>query len=364
MRAFRETVCAFLDEALTPELRAAGRETTGVYSAPDACRVWHRRLFEQGWIAPAWPKAWGGAGWSAQQRAIFDDECVRRDAPILFAGGIRSIGPLLIEMGTPTQRARYLPAILSGDDLWCQGFSEPGAGSDLAAIAATAESDGAEFVLNGQKIWTTGAHLANRMFALFRSEHGSRGTAGLTFLVLDMATPGVSVRPILDLRGEHEFNEVFFDGARVPAENCVGAVHDGWRAAKRLMALARSNNSPASHVRRILKRVRDTLARDCPPGAMSRLVELEIEAEAFCALEQQHVCGAGGDEAMRASMLKIMGSELKQKACALALDVGASGLPRDATALLERQYLGSRAASIYSGANEIQRNIIARALTH
>ena len=362
MRQFRKTVCAFLDEALTPDLRAAGRNTTGVYSEPEACAIWHRRLFEVGWIAPAWPAIWGGPGWDAQQRAIFDEECARQDAPILFNAGIRSIGPLLIEMGTPAQKAMHLPAILCGDELWCQGFSEPSAGSDLAAISSSARDAGGHFLLNGQKIWTTGAHLAQRMFAIFRTDPDSSGSAGLTFFLIDMASPGISVRPLLDLRGEHEFNEVFFDDVLVAAQDCVGPVNDGWRTAKRLMALARSNNSPASHTRRVLKRVREALGAEASPHEVLRLAELEAELDAFSALEQQPVSKAAADQATRASVLKILGSELKQKACALALDIGVSCADGERSTFLQRQYFGSRAASIYSGANEIQRNILARAL--
>lgn len=188
--AFLAEVRAFLAEALTPDLREAGRLTLGVHADIAACRVWHRRLFERGWVAPAWPVAWGGAGWTARQRFLFERECALNDAPVLFAGGIRSLGPLLIEIGTPLQQARYLPAILSGEDLWCQGFSEPGAGSDLAAIATRAERRGEHYVVNGTKIWTTGAHHSNRMFAIVRTSDGERRQQGLTFLLIDMDSPG------------------------------------------------------------------------------------------------------------------------------------------------------------------------------
>jgi len=362
MDTFRNEVCAFLDVALTPDLREAGRNTTGVYSAPEACAVWHRRLYDVGWIAPAWPKAWGGAGWDAGQRAIFDEECARRDAPVLFNAGIRSIGPLLIEMGTPEQQARYIQPILRGDELWCQGFSEPGAGSDLAAITARGRADGRRFVLNGQKIWTTGAHFSQRMFAIFRTDPDSTGTAGLTFFLLDMATPGIRVRPIFDLRGEHEFNQVFFDDVIANDNECVGEPGDGWRVAKRLMALARSNNSPASHTRRIVARLRASLPPDVSTALLTQLAQLEVELDAFCGLEQNSaLLMPGNDDAVRASMLKIRGSELKQKACALALDIATSTCDPQ-VAMLARAYFGSRAASIYSGTNEIQRNIVARAL--
>ena len=219
---FLHEVRAFLDEALTPELRAVGRATIGVHSDIAAGLEWHRRLYRKGWIAPAWPKAWGGTGWTARQRFLFERECALNDAPILFAGGIRSIGPLLIEMGTTRQRERYIPGILSGDDLWCQGFSEPGAGSDLVAVNTRAVRDGDYYVVTGSKIWTTGAHLSNRMFAIVRTSEGERPAQGLTFLLVEMPSPGLAVAPIIGLAGEHEFNQVFFDGVRVPIANRVG----------------------------------------------------------------------------------------------------------------------------------------------
>ena len=274
MQNFREEVRAFLDVALTPDLRAAGRATTGFYSDPAAGALWHQRLYDKGWIAASWPKAWGGTGWSPVERAIFDEECARNDAPILFSTGLRSIGPLIIEMGSQAQRDAYIERILRGQDCWCQGFSEPGAGSDLSGIVASARRDGDTFILNGQKIWTTGAHICNRMFAIFRSDPQSRGNAGMSFFLLDMATPGIRVQPLIDLRGEHEFNQVFFDDAVIPANCLVGEQDDGWRVARRLMALARSNNSPSSHTRRVLNRIRDALPSDAPGEHIARLAEL------------------------------------------------------------------------------------------
>jgi len=247
---FLREVHAFLDSALTDELRAAGRSTVGVHSPIEACREWHTRLYQRGWIAPAWPVEFGGTGWSPRQRFLFDRECARNDAPILFAGAIRSLGPLLIEAGTQAQRDRFLPTILSGEELWCQGYSEPGAGSDLAALSCRAVRQGDDYVVNGSKIWTTGAHLAQWMYAIVRTAELERRQQGLTFLLIDMSSSGLSIRPIIGLAGDHEFNQVFFDGVRVPVANRVGDENDGWSIAKRLMQLARSNNTPAALVRR------------------------------------------------------------------------------------------------------------------
>jgi acyl-CoA dehydrogenase len=247
-QAFLAEVLGFLDRSLTADLRAAGRKTTGVHSDIEACRVWHRRLYERGWIAPAWPRNFGGTGWSARQRYLFDRECAANDAPVLFASGLRALGPLLIERGTDEQRARHLPAILSGEDLWCQGFSEPSAGSDLASLQCRADPDGDHYIVTGSKIWTTGAHIANRMFAIVRTARTERRQYGLTFLLLDMTSPGLRVVPIRDLAGGHELNEVFFDEVRVPVTNRVGDENLGWAVARRLMQLARSNNTPAALV--------------------------------------------------------------------------------------------------------------------
>ncbi len=377
--AFVAEVRAFLAGALTPDLREAGRQTLGVHADIAACRIWHRRLYERGWIAPAWPRQWGGTGWTAQQRFLFDRECARNDAPILFATGLRSLGPLLIEMGTPEQQGRYIHRILSGQDIWCQGFSEPGAGSDLAAISTRAVREGDDYVVNGAKIWTTGAHFSDQMFAIVRTADGERRQQGLTFLLIDMRSPGLTVAPIPGLAGEHEFNQVFFDGVRVPAANRVGAENDGWSVAKRLMQLARSNNTPPAMVRRVLLRAALAAAgqgADLDPALRRRLAGLMIELEAFENLELAALSAGRprlGDQ-LGPSMLKMIGSELHQRVAELALEIagptaiaslaalGLAGEAVDAGARSMAKHLAVRAATIYSGSSETQRNVIAQAL--
>ena len=376
--AFLEEVRAFFREALTPDLREAGRRTLGVHSDIAACRVWHRRLFERGWIAPAWPTAWGGGGWTARRKFLFDRECALHDAPILFAGGLRSLGPLLIEMGTPEQRARYLPAILSGDDLWAQGFSEPGAGSDLASIATRAIPEGDHYRIEGSKIWTTGAHLANRLFAIVRTSVEDRPQRGLTFLLIDMPAPGLTISPIITLDGEHELNAVFFDGVLVPMANRVGAEGEGWAVAKRLMQLARSNNTPSALVRRVLERAKAAaLGTDrLEPGLRARLIAAEVDLLAF---EQTELAAMPdgrpreGDQTTP-SMLKLLGSELHQRVAELAMEIAGPFRapvmapfhddrgPLGDGARAMAKHLSTRAASIYSGTSETQRNVIAGAL--
>ncbi len=364
--AFLADVRAFLETALTPDMRRAGRETVGVYSDIAACRAWQAALHQRGWSAPAWPKAWGGAGWDARQRFLFDRECARNDAPMLFATGIRSLGPLLIERGSDGQRARYLPSILSGEDLWCQGFSEPGAGSDLAALSCRAIPHNGGYRLNGTKIWTTGAHLASRMFGLFRSADHDRRQDGMTFLLVDMKSPGVTVSPIIDLAGHHELNQVFFDDVRVPDADRVGAEGDGWAVARRLMQLARANNTPAAMVRRALRDAFAAAAREGLDGDRSvrrRLAALAIEVEAFEQLELATLPSGrpGPRDAIVPSMLKLTGTELKQRILELMVEIAGDPAFSSGDPVMAR-HLSGRASTIYSGASEVQRGVIGRAL--
>ncbi len=378
--SFAQEVRGFLSAELTPDLRQAGRETVGTHSDIDSCRVWHQRLYEKGWIAPRWPTEHGGAGWSPEEQIIFERECAVNDAPILFAGGVRSVGPLLIEMGTQQQRERYLPKILSGEDLWCQGFSEPGAGSDLAAVQTKAVLDGNEYVVNGSKIWSTGAHLSNRMFCLVRTENSSKPQQGISFLLIDMDAQGLSIEPILMMNGEHEFNQVRFDDVRVPSANLVGVENDGWTAAKVLMRHARASNTTSGHLHRAMRAVR--LLEGRTPGGIeaslaSVIDQLAIELTAFDVLEarcREKLLKSNDERQERAtaSFLKTTATELHQKISEVGMKVGGTyGTLRPsrvvdddgllaAGALATSKYLGHRAASIYSGTNEIHRNQLFR----
>ena len=376
--AFLAEVRAFLATALTPDLREAGRRTLGVHSDISACRTWHRRLFNKGWIAPAWPAAWGGAGWSSRRKFLFDRECALNDAPVLFAGGLRSLGPLLIELGTPAQRAKYLTPILSGDDLWAQAFSEPGAGSDLARISTRAVRDGDDYVIDGSKIWTTGAHLANRLFAIVRTADDAKPQQGLTFLLIDLPAPGLTISPIITIDGEHELNALFFDSVRVPVANRVGEEGEGWAVAKRLMQMARSNNTPSALVRRVFQRARAAALsiEGLEPALLRRLAEAELDLLAF---EQTELVAMpdgvprAGDQTTP-SMLKLLGSELHQRVAELAMEIaGPYRLPAFALfhdedgeladgARATAKHFATRAASIYSGTSETQRNVMAGAI--
>jgi len=242
---FQTLVRTFLEENLTDDLRRTASRMTSVYADRETSMTWQRILHTKGWAAPAWPVAYGGCGWSAVQRFIFATETAVAGAPPLSPMGIGMCGPVLIGHGTPEQRAHYLPRMLSGDDFWCQGYSEPGSGSDLASLQMSARDAGDHFVCNGHKIWTTHANLANWIFCLVRTSQERIRQLGITFLLIDMTTPGVEVKPIVSLSGEHIQNEVFFTDVKVPKSQVVGQVGDGWTVAKYLMEFERGGGVSA-----------------------------------------------------------------------------------------------------------------------
>ena len=385
---FRTMIRAFLAENLDEELKAAARLTTGVYTEIEAGQRWCRILAQQGWIAHTWPVEFGGTGWNALERYIFGIECFRAGAPLLFNMGIRHIGPILMAAGTEAQRDYYLPRILSGEDIWCQGYSEPGAGSDLASLKLKAVRNGDEYVLNGTKIWTTGAHFATHMFCLVRTADTGRKQEGITFLLLPMNTPGLTVEPIISISGDHEFNQVFFDDVRVPEENRVGAENDGWAVAKMLMQHARSNNVNTGWVREALARLKRLAARESDgaggslcqdPSFARKVAEAEIFLDRVEVLELRVLAATHQGESPGAisSVLKTLGSEVKQQITELTADAVAwYGLPFQPEALNPYgtpdivgpdhavtalpTYLNERAATIYSGASEVQRDVLAK----
>jgi len=357
--AFRTDVNAFLDTALTEDLRAAGRATTGLKSAPEACAAWRDKLRARGWLAPSWPISHGGAGWSTAQRLYFENACAERDAPILQSSGVRTIGPLIIAEGSPAQKSRYLPAILTGEHEWCQGFSEPHAGSDLSALSLRAARDGDDFILSGSKLWTSFAQHATHMFLLARCDPQSSGGHGLVFLLVEMDRPGIEVCPIRFIDGDCETNEVFFDRVRTPSADRVGAVGEGWKAAKRLMAIARSNNTTTGLLRRALRAaVRGySEAGWADTGLAAKLHGFAMCIDVFEALEAHVGDGRIGiDEASASSALKLLATELHQA----ITEAGVDSDPNSGFA--QAKYFATRAATIYSGTSEIHRNILARAI--
>ena len=379
--AFRDEVRAFLDASLTPELREVGRRATSVFTDKQHSLPWQKILHAKGWAAPSWPVEYGGPGWGVMQRHIFAAECARASAPGLAPMGLRMVGPVIMGFGTPEQKAHYLPRILSGEDYWCQGYSEPQAGSDLAALALRAVRDGDDYVLSGSKLWTTHAHWANRMFCLVRTDATGKPQAGITFLLLDMNTPGIRVRPIITLAGEHEVNEVFFDQVRVPVSERVGEENKGWTVAKYLLEFERGGSS-APGLQVMLDRVRDVAWEAgllTEAAFRSKLMAAEIAVTAIEIAEQRTLAAlaSGANPGPASSMLKAQGAEALQMVDELMLETagayaaadqpgarqpGSNVAPigPDAALTAMPRYLNDRAATIYGGSNEIQRDIIAR----
>ena len=388
LEAFRREVRAFLAEALAPEVAAAVE--AGRALGKEALLDWHRRLHAQGWVAPGWPREEGGTGWSEAQKYVFEEECALASAPLLIPMGLTIVGPLLIAFGSAEQKRRHLPAILAGEEVWCQGFSEPEAGSDLASLRCRAVRDGDDYVVEGSKIWTTQAHWSDWCLLLARTSSEGRKQQGITILLVDMKSPGVSVRPLPSLDGLHVLNQVYFDCVRVPAAQRVGAENDGWRMLKATIGHERVLVADVGRTRMLLRRLGriaaaerrggTTLAADPRFAARFARLEVRLKALELCVLRVVN------DPALalrpEASMLKVQGTELQQEVSRLtsdalgpyalpyrreALEAGAAqpaGLPvgPDYAATVTPFYFFWRKASISAGTNEIQRNIIARSL--
>ena len=382
---FQAEVRDFLASELTPELRAAAAGMTSVYAPPHIALAWQRKLHAKGWAAPSWPVADGGCDWSAARRYIFAREITEAGAPPLSPMGLGMCGPVLLHYGTPAQKQRFLPPMLAGDEFWCQGYSEPNSGSDLASLQMRAERDGDDFVCTGAKIWTTHAHHADWIFCLVRTSRLEKPQLGITFLLIDMKTPGVTVRPIISLSGEHVQNEVIFDAVRVPAANVVGRIDDGWTVAKYLMEFERGGHAYApSLVQRMgsLKRHLGETGQAMP----GRLAALRTKIEALDAVELQFNAGLANGDAPgpMASALKVLGTELSQRLTELEVEAAlpwtqayqphltlpggavpgfaapadGSGVGPAWAAKAFPKYLNDRAGSIYAGTNEIQRGIL------
>ena len=366
LAAFRAEVRAFLAESLTPELARAGRRATSVFAHPDHSIAWQKILTAKGWGAIDWPVEYGGTGWSPMQKYIFSAECARAGAPNLLPQGLKMVAPVLMHYGSDEQKAFFLPRILSGEHYWCQGFSEPGSGSDLASLKLKAERDGDHYVLNGSKIWTTHAHFANWMFALVRTSNEGKPQAGISFVLIDMSTPGLKVDPIISLAGEHELNQVFFDNVRVPVANRLGEENDGWSVAKYLLTFERGGRYAPGLFGQLAK-----LAEEAPedPVLRERLRREAVTLEALEALELKSIGASGAKAALYASVLKVQGTEAAQRIDTLACEIAglagwaiADGQSPDLLATALPRYLNGRAATVYAGSNEIQRDLISRAV--
>lgn len=400
---FRDEVRAFLHENLTTELRRGQRLTTAMYPEPEISAPWQALLWKKGWLVPLWPREWGGTGWTAIERFLFETECALAGAPLVHPMGTRLVGPVILRYGTEDQKREHLPRILSGADYWCQGFSEPGAGSDLASLRTRAEADGDDYVVNGAKLWTTHAHHANRMFALVRTSTEGRRQAGISFLLINLAAPGISVRPIPTIGGDHDVNAVFFDNVRVHRVNRIGAENEGWACAKYLLEFERGAGIFSPRLRSQLKRVGDVVnalrirSASRGPGHAgrtevasetslrvlldSRFGEVCADLDAFEMLELKTLSrlAPGEKPGSVSSILKLRASRLKQTIGELGVEMlGTDGLrwraPGESSRMLLSseeeeialrdsllpEFLNSRAFTIFGGASEVQLGLIAK----
>ena len=385
--AFQDEVRAFLDAELPQALAAKVKGQKRLKK--EDYETWHRALRGRGWLAWHWPKEYGGTGWSPVEKHIFEEECIKAGAPRVVPFGLNMLGPVLIKFGSNAHKDYYLPRILSGEDWWCQGYSEPGAGSDLASLKTRAVRDGDAYVVNGQKTWTTLGHYANKIFCLVRTDATVKPQAGISFLLIDMEAPGITVRPIVTLDGEHEVNEVFFDDVRVPAENIVGEANQGWTYAKYLLGYERTGIAGVAFVKQGVAHLKEVAAKEVKDGRplaedplfAARMAQVEIDLMAMEIFNLRTVSAAQAGEAPGAesSMLKIKGTVIRQEVTdLLRRAVGPYALPftpdsfeegyneppigPDYAAPLARQYFNMRKLSIYGGSNEVQKNIVAKVM--
>ncbi|BEV00166.1 acyl-CoA dehydrogenase family protein [Novosphingobium olei] len=384
--AFRDEVRAFIAENYPAELR--GKQDEGDDLTKEDFLSWHRVLAKKGWIAPAWPVEYGGPGWTATQRYIWSEETARADCIRIMPFGITMVGPVIYTFGTPEQKARFLPGILSGDDWWCQGYSEPGAGSDLASLRTRAvlSDDGTHYIVNGQKTWTTMAQHADWGFFLVRTNPDAKQQEGISFLLIDMKTPGITVRPIITLGGEHEVNEVFLEDVKVPVENRIYEENKGWTCAKFLLAHERAGIAGVAASKRGIEKIRDIASTEMDgdrpllsnPFYRRKVAELEMDLTALEFTELRTLANeaAGRDAGAAANVLKIKGSEIQQRITELVLEAaGHYGAPYfrgfgegdnehpigpEWANRAAPSYYNMRKTTIYGGSNEVQRNIIAK----
>ncbi len=371
---FADGIRAFVRAECPAEIRV--KVTEDILLEPHERRAWHRILHARGWAAPHWPVEHGGTGWSPVQLYIFSEMLTEEGAPDLGSFGLKMLGPTLMHYGSETQKSRYLPRILSGDDIWCQGFSEPGAGSDLASLKTRAELRDGHWVVNGQKMWTTMAHQSNMMFALVRTDPDApKPQMGISLLLIDLAnTPGIDIRPIILLNGARATNAVFFDNVRVPAANLVGEPHKGWTYSRVVLGNERLSIARIGLNRRQIGRLKRIAAAQGlidAPLFRARIARVDIELAALEALAMSMLdrARAGVAPGLEANMLKIKGSELQQQLTRLLVEAaGPSAAPhrpddeRTWADGLYKSHFDTRVVSIYGGSNEIQRNIIAKSL--
>ncbi len=380
-QAFRAKVRDFLDNNLPADLQQKVRQHLRLQK--DDYVRWHRIAARQGWAAPAWPVEYGGPGWTATERHIWEEECAIAGTPPILPFGVNMVAPVIMAFGNAEQKAYYLPRILSCEDWWCQGYSEPGSGSDLASLKTTAERVGEHYIVNGQKTWTTLGQHADMIFCLVRTDGNVRKQEGISFLLIDMKTPGITVRPIIMLDEDHEVNEVFFDNVKVPVSNLIGKENKGWTYAKYLLGHERTGIAAVGRSKRellFLKKIAsEQLKHGKPllqdPLYAAKVATLEIELMALETTVLRVITQESAAPGPEASMLKVRGSEIQQMLTELMVEaLGPNALPfdtaylegasehaltgDDAAAPLAGYYFNFRKTSIYGGSNEIQKNII------
>ncbi len=382
--AFQDEVRVFIAESYPAQLR--GKQDEGDELTKEDFLSWHRVLAAKGWVAPAWPAEYGGTGWTSTQRYIWSEETARADCIRLMPFGLAMVGPVIYTFGTPEQKAKFLPRILSGEDWWCQGYSEPGAGSDLASLRTKAVPDGDDYVVDGQKTWTTMAQYADWGFFLVRTNAEAKMQEGISFLLIDMKSPGIEVRPIITLGGEHEVNEVWLDNVRVPMANRVYEENKGWTCAKFLLAHERVGIAGVASSKRGVEKLKTVAATEMDgdralianPFFRRKVAELEIDLAALEYTELRTLAGlaAGKSPGPESSVLKIKGSEIQQRLTELTLEMaGHYGAPYyrgfgegdnehpigpEWANRAAPSYFNMRKTTIYGGSNEIQRNVIAK----
>jgi len=380
--AFQEEVRDFIAENLSDEMREAGRLNASSFADFTISQRWYQALYKRGWAARSWPAEHGGCAWTPMQRYIYDTEAAKAGTPAYFSMGISMVGPVVMRFGTEEQKNYFLPRILSAEDIWCQGYSEPGSGSDLASLRTRAVSDGDDYVINGTKIWTTGAHNANMIFCLVRTADMEKRQKGISFLLFPMTTPGITVKPIINIAGDHSFNQVFFDDVRVAKSCRVGEENDGWTVAKYLLEFERGGSAFAAMVAASLAQLR-AVAADASddPLFANKIAAAEIKQQAAEYTEHRIIADITrqGRPGHASSIMKVMGSETNQHITELTVEAlryyavpsqlearkpGNNVTPIAPAAGVSSvaKYLHFRAASIYSGSNEIQRNILSKAV--
>jgi alkylation response protein AidB-like acyl-CoA dehydrogenase len=389
--AFRDEVRRFIDESFDSELRAMLSQSKNGYLDKAGQLKWQRALYRRGWAAPNWPVEYGGTGWTPSQKYIFESETAAAGTPLVSPMGLKMVAPVLMAFGSDAQKKKYLPPILASDVWWCQGYSEPGSGSDLASLQMRCEDKGDHYLLNGSKIWTTHAQWADWMFNLVRTRAGTKPQEGISFILVDMKTPGIKVEAIVTtdypVPGEQEINQVFYDDVKVPKENLVGRENEGWTYAKYLLEFERGN-AGAPGLKRAIGKVRKMAGQTDASGAKliddpsfrARLGDLEIQVSAmeFTELRIFASLSAGQRPGPESSMIKCRNTDLQQAISELSVEaIGYYAMPfvrdtwakanaprpgPDFAAPVAPYYFNLRKASIYAGSNEIQRNIMAKAV--